>query len=67
VSLQVGGGAKSVQAGCRLRPIIFLVLEIGSTLFQLIAVVVLCALVWSLPERSREERRRRISGMGSLR
>jgi hypothetical protein len=43
------------------------VLEIGSTLFQLIAVVVLCALVWSLPERSREERRRRVTGMHPLR
>jgi hypothetical protein len=43
------------------------VLEIGSTLFQLIAVVVLCALVWSLPERSREERRRRVTGVRSLR
>jgi hypothetical protein len=63
----VGDAAKSVQAGCRLRPIIFPVLEIGSTLFQLIAVVVLCALVWSLPERSREERRRRMGGLGSLR
>jgi hypothetical protein len=36
--------------------------EIGSTLFQVIAIVVLCALVWSLPARSREERRQRTAG-----
>jgi len=41
--------------------------EIVSTLFQLIAVAVLCALVWSLPERSRQERRRRATGVRSPR
>jgi hypothetical protein len=37
--------------------------EIGSTLFQVIAIVVLCALVWSLPARSREERRQKAGGI----
>ena len=37
--------------------------EIGSALFQVIAIVVLCALVWSLPARSREERRQRTAGV----
>jgi hypothetical protein len=41
--------------------------EIASTLFQLIAVAVLCALVWSLPERSREARRQRTTGTRSPR
>jgi hypothetical protein len=39
--------------------------ELGSMLFQVIAIVVLGALVWSLPERSREERRRRTAGVRS--
>lgn len=37
--------------------------EIGATLFEVIAIVVLCALVWSLPVRSRAERRQRTAGV----
>lgn len=57
----------AVQTLCKLpRPTSYhvsVMSEIGSTLFQVIAIVVLCALVWSLPARSREERRQRTAGV----
>jgi hypothetical protein len=57
---------QTVQAIADPRPMMAVAMsELGSMLFQVIAIVVLGALVWSLPERSREERRRRTAGVRS--
>jgi hypothetical protein len=40
--------------------------ELAAALFQMIAIVVLGALVWSLPAHLRQERRQRTAGVRSL-